>query len=272
MTEDFFRLRACGKGEKSFNCAHRQDGDLTCWGLVYLGDGRGFFDSLPGNGRQDVRSGDAFILVPGIGHSYGPVDGACWSEYWLLFEGSFPDGMRANGTIRPSAPLARCARRFGLDSLFNELLLLYSTGNPACAVRITMLSLSILSLTTAALTTDYDPADGEDECVNDVIEAMRQSIDQPFFDFQQAAVRADYSPAHMRRLFKARTGRPPVPFFNALKIAAAKSALLDTDKSIGRIIVELGFRDEAYFRRIFQRLEGMPPSEYRRRYYLGSKR
>lgn len=259
-----FRVIACGGQGKGHTCANRADGDLQCWGLVYLADGKGFYRTEDA-GRRDVRPGDAFFLLPGQGHSYGSEGDNCWKEKWLLFEGSLMDQLYAGGTVREWNLPARNVRRFGMDNLFSELLSLSAAGYSTSARPVRMAALAIISATATVLTTPIPDAVG-DSPVAAVLEEMRAAVGRPFFDFQQSARQSGCSVTHLRRLFKSYTGQSPVAYFNALKLATARNALLSTGKSIRQIAIDLGFSDEAYFRRVFRRAEGMPASEYRKRF------
>ncbi|WP_050769791.1 helix-turn-helix transcriptional regulator [Paenibacillus sp. oral taxon 786] len=67
---------------------------------------------------------------------------------------------------------------------------------------------------------------------------------------------------YLSRAFKQTTGFTVIEYFNKLKIDKAKELILESDKKIKEIALELGFADEFYFSRIFKRTEGMSPSEY----------
>ncbi|HET7716091.1 MAG TPA: helix-turn-helix domain-containing protein [Bauldia sp.] len=70
------------------------------------------------------------------------------------------------------------------------------------------------------------------------------------------------------RRFKAATGYPPLAYVQALRIEEAKH-MLETDAApvdaIGR---EVGYEDAASFRRLFRRLTGMSPGDYRKRFRI----
>lgn len=266
MTESagVFRVIACGRQVKGQTCAYRTDGELLCWGLVYLCDGKGFFSNDAG-GRMEVRPGDAFLLLPGQGHSYGPEGSGYWSENWILFEGAFAECIYAEGAIREGNLLARNIRRFGIDNLFSELLAMAAAGSLMHAPRMQAAALAIVSAAVAALGV---PAVKGGSPIAAVLEEMGESVGQPVFDFSRSARQAGFTATHLRRLFKVYTGQSPVAYFNALKLASARNDLLNTDKGVKRIAADLGFSDEAYFRRVFRRAEGMPPSEYRKRFCM----
>lgn len=70
------------------------------------------------------------------------------------------------------------------------------------------------------------------------------------------------------RRFKAATGYAPLAYVQALRIEEAKH-LLETDAmpvdAVGR---QVGYEDPASFRRLFRRLSGLTPGDYRRRFRI----
>jgi len=64
-------------------------------------------------------------------------------------------------------------------------------------------------------------------------------------------------------LFKKNTGKTPINYINQVKINHAKDLLLNSDKTIKETAFELGFQDEFYFSRVFKKLEGISPKDFR---------
>jgi len=69
--------------------------------------------------------------------------------------------------------------------------------------------------------------------------------------------------------FKKWCGRSPVEYRNSIRINAARSFLANTDLSISEIAFRCGFEDPYYFSRIFKRISGVSPREYRLRWNKG---
>jgi AraC-like DNA-binding protein len=72
-----------------------------------------------------------------------------------------------------------------------------------------------------------------------------------------------YSSTRFSSLFKKQMGDSPLSFFNRLKIEYACHMLKETDLHINQICFKVGFEDSLYFSRLFSRIMGMSPSEYR---------
>ncbi|MCR8744841.1 PocR ligand-binding domain-containing protein [Romboutsia lituseburensis] len=71
------------------------------------------------------------------------------------------------------------------------------------------------------------------------------------------------SQCYFSKLFKKETGLNFVAYLNEKKVAKAKQILVNTDRPINNIAIDLGFEDCGYFIRIFKKTEGMTPKKYR---------
>ena len=71
-------------------------------------------------------------------------------------------------------------------------------------------------------------------------------------------------PAYFCTLFKKTTGLPPVQYLARYRLQQVRNRLLSTDESISEIAAATGYRGPAYLSRVFHRVEGISPSEFRR--------
>lgn len=68
---------------------------------------------------------------------------------------------------------------------------------------------------------------------------------------------------HFTRIFKAHTGLTFKKHLNRRRIDRAKEILSSEQAGITEACYEAGFNDLSYFDRVFLRLEGMTPSQFR---------
>jgi transcriptional regulator GlxA family with amidase domain len=84
----------------------------------------------------------------------------------------------------------------------------------------------------------------------------------------ELALRSGLAKRTFDRRFKAATGYSPLAYVQALRIEEAKQ-LLETDSApVETIARQVGYEDAASFRRLFRRLAGMTPGDYRRKFRL----
>ncbi|HBT85173.1 MAG TPA: AraC family transcriptional regulator, partial [Porphyromonadaceae bacterium] len=68
---------------------------------------------------------------------------------------------------------------------------------------------------------------------------------------------------HFIRIFKNDMQTTPIKYINQKKIERAQLLLITGDKSIKDIAYDLSFENVYYFNRLFKKIIGMTPSEYR---------
>lgn len=73
------------------------------------------------------------------------------------------------------------------------------------------------------------------------------------------------SASHLRALFRKHTGMPPVQFIHRVKANQARRMLETSDRPITEVARALGYDNLNYFSRVFKKLTGMVPHEYRRK-------
>lgn len=75
------------------------------------------------------------------------------------------------------------------------------------------------------------------------------------------------SPKYFCNLFAELTGVPPVAYVNQRRVLRAKERLLLSSEAVKTIAKEVGFSDPLYFTRVFRKLEGISPQQYRERHH-----
>lgn len=71
---------------------------------------------------------------------------------------------------------------------------------------------------------------------------------------------------YLYRLFKEETGFSVIEYINNCRIGRACSMLTNTSVQIKDIALSVGFSDQLYFSKVFKKLKGITPTEYRKFY------
>jgi transcriptional regulator GlxA family with amidase domain len=85
---------------------------------------------------------------------------------------------------------------------------------------------------------------------------------------EEMAARAGLAPTTFKRRFKAATGSTPIEYVQRVRVDRAKRLLESGAEPVEEVAWAVGYEDPASFRRLFKRLAGLPPGEYRRRFQL----
>ncbi len=103
--------------------------------------------------------------------------------------------------------------------------------------------------------------------VNDLVMQAKEFLDMNFSDsslsLETTAAKIALSPQYLSRIFSSQMGRTFIDYLTDLRINKAKDLLRQTDLSVKEISIKLGYSDPNYFSRIFKRITGRTPSEYR---------
>jgi transcriptional regulator GlxA family with amidase domain len=81
---------------------------------------------------------------------------------------------------------------------------------------------------------------------------------------KQVVAHAGIPERTLKRRFKAATGTTLIEYLQNLRIEAAKQLLEVGQMAVDDISIEVSYEDPSFFRRLFKRLTGLTPSQYRR--------
>ena len=81
---------------------------------------------------------------------------------------------------------------------------------------------------------------------------------------QHAIEHAGIPERTLKRRFKAATGSTLIEYLQNLRIEEAKRLLEAGQMPVDDISIEVSYEDPSFFRRLFKRLTGLTPSQYRR--------
>lgn len=73
------------------------------------------------------------------------------------------------------------------------------------------------------------------------------------------------SPYYLSHIFKQETGSTLLEYLTKVRIEEAKRLLENTSWNTTRISFKVGYSDQSYFCKVFKKLEGLTPSNYRKR-------
>jgi AraC-like DNA-binding protein len=230
--------------------------------LLYCVGGRGWvkFDDR----RFNMHTGHYVFLPKGQSHAYGADNADPWSIYWVHFDGTQSDFF-VNKSIQVRAVGDQVAPAFGHSGLFDEIFQGLSMGfsreNLAYAnICLWHILGSFKYQLQFAGRKDLLYKDSIDRSIHYMKEHLRED-----FDLRALATESGFSVSHFCNVFKKRTSRTPLVYFMQLRIQEACRWLDFTELKVLDVAEKVGFQDPYYFSRIFSKVMGLPPTEYRRR-------
>ena len=104
---------------------------------------------------------------------------------------------------------------------------------------------------------------GDNDIVTTAIHFMKENIEKKL-TLNEVATHVGFSVSYFTVLFNQRTGCAPMAYFNQLKMQLACQLLDFTDMKVNQICYKVGIEDTYYFSRLFSKIMGMSPIEYRK--------
>lgn len=148
--------------------------------------------------------------------------------------------------------------------LFNQLLDL-SRQEPIYSKRIIdyALSLLVMELSQEFIEKKYIKKNDIPSNLDYIMEWIKANYDKEI-TVKEIADEMGYNQNYLSSLFKKSTGVSLVQYINMTRINIAKSMITNRDVSIKEVAYSCGFINEKYFMKVFKKVEGMTPSQYKK--------
>lgn len=231
--------------------------------LIYCIEGRGWLE-VPA-GKFEVNPNE-FLLIPAdMPHKYGADEKNPWTIYWAHFKGE-QSSYFASLLTRQHKQFVNYAlfleeRIRVFDSIYRALEGGYSPDNLVYSSVTFTYFLTSLTFADKVASAQHNLTK---DAVDLSIEYMQNHLDKAL-TLESIASEINLSVSHYSNVFRKKTGYSPVVYFNHLKIQHACQYLQFTTLRINEIATKLGIEDPYYFSRMFTKLMGISPVEYRNR-------
>ncbi len=103
----------------------------------------------------------------------------------------------------------------------------------------------------------------EDAFVKKVIELIKQNSGNPDYSITLLAEAVHLSSSQLHRKVSAVTGKSPIQLLRLQRLHTAKELLANKALNISEVAYQAGFNDPSYFTRVFTKIFGQKPTEYR---------
>jgi AraC-like DNA-binding protein len=231
--------------------------------FIYCIDGKGWVQ-LP-SGVIKINPNEFLIIPADMPHKYGADEESPWSIYWTHFKGIQTPYFAALLTKQFKSFVNYVVfldeRIKLLESIYSSLQGGYSHDN---------LAFSSISFTYFLSSLSFPEKFGsihhklQKDVVDISIEFMQNHL-HVLLTLEELASSVNLSSSHYSNIFRKKTGYSPIVYFNHLKIQHACQYLQFTNLRISEISVKIGIDDQYYFSRMFTKIMGLPPAEYRKR-------
>lgn len=231
--------------------------------LIYCVEGKGKIRLNHMN--HDVQADHYFIIPAGTPHSYHSDSKQPWSIYWIHFTGKKSAAFVRHAGIPISVERSKFSRTNERLGLFNDIFRNLDRGFGLETIEYVnqVLGLLLASFTHLQQFQESRKTD-ENDHVALSINFMLENLDKKL-KLSEIAEAATLSVSHYSKLFQSRTGHSPIDYFIQLKVQKACRLLDNSGWMIADVARESGFEDQFYFSRVFRKVMGLSPAEYRKR-------
>ncbi|MFD2333099.1 helix-turn-helix domain-containing protein [Cohnella sp. GCM10020058] len=229
--------------------------------VIYCAEGAGWIEQ---DGKTEMLTERQLAVIPaGAPHRYGASEEAPWSIYWFHLRGGQVGahlalyGLSGHPIPIPAALETRFAESF--ERCYGLL-----ADKPYSLPAQVHVSLTLGQLL-GAISLSASGSHRHRKREEDLSRAIRFMNDRLHVTvtLPELAMHAGLSKQHLIHLFKQETGFPPIDYYLRLKMQKASQLLSLTGLSVKEIAAAVGFGDPYYFSRMFKKLMGVSPTDYR---------
>ena len=263
LLSEFLTVTAIGQFTKAkHHYCPRSEGIDTAI-LIYCYEGTGFY-CVDGGEYKVVNSGQMIILPPGKPHSYSSTEDNPWSILWIHVKGRYLDSFYRAWPPPEVIPVSSTYDK-RIKEIFNQCFSILSMPYQweefiyLCQLAAALISLipsaskqSIKGLSAAGLK-------GVESAIAYMKSHLRETV-----TMEDIASAAGFSPSHLHYLFRTSSGYAPVEYFLRMKIWAAARDIIFSELPVHSIARAYGIEDPYYFSRLFKKISGLSPAQYRK--------
>ncbi len=226
--------------------------------LIYCTEGKAFLNIQ--NEPYTVEAGNLLLLPAGADHRYTADPDDPWTIHWVHYTGPLAETFNTYMGFNSTTRIRHLGRQPRMLVDFNGLLSVRQTGFRA---RGLIHAASRLRQLLAAVPINANETNREQTNGLETIHSyMRERLSERI-TLEQLADIAGLSPAHFATRYREQTGTSPIQHFLHLKVEQACQYLDTTSLSFADISRQLGYDDAYYFSRLFKKVMGQSPSDYR---------
>lgn len=230
--------------------------------LLYCIEGEGFL--LLEDKKLHLKPNTFAIVPPSKPHHYNSSINNPWSICWIHFTGDHASLLYSR--YKDNNPLEINPIPYDENRLniFFQIISILKDSFSDRHLETAAISLKYF-LSSLVYDSEISPSSYDADTITESIDYMNTHI-KDALKIDHLAKQQHLSVSRYSELFKKKTGFSPIKYFIQLKIQKSCQYLYFTDLSIKEICLLTGFEDPYYFSRMFKKLMGVPPSQYKKFY------
>lgn len=229
--------------------------------LVLSGSGKLVY----GGQTYELNTGDCVFIDCRRPYSHSTQEDL-WELQWCHFYAPYLPGIYDKYRERGGLPVFHPRDPGALQFLLKELFELASSEDYIRDMRINE---KLSSLLTILMEQSWHPETVKVSRKRRELAEIREYLDGHYTErisLDDLAGRFFIDKYYLSKIFKATYGTTVKSYLTARRITRAKQLLRFSDQTMEEISAQIGMQDANYFSRIFRKVEGISPSEYRKQW------
>ena len=241
----------------------RKEG-ISQYVLIYCVEGEGWYEL--NDAHLGISANQCIVLPAFIPHAYGSSQKNPWTIYWIHFKGElagfYAEDFHLPVSIIPGEKSRIYDRISIFEDIFNALEHGYSKTNIYFANSLLYSFLGSIKYL-GVFRESKNRHNSREDIVEKAISFMRENVERKV-SLSELGKYLGYSNSYFITVFKKRTGFSPIDYMIQLKMQVACSLLDFTDMKINQICHKVGITDTYYFTKLFTKMTGKSPTQYRK--------
>ncbi|MFD2329130.1 AraC family transcriptional regulator [Cohnella sp. GCM10020058] len=216
-----------------------------------------------------LSAGQAFLAYPDKIIFYQADETDPWTYSWVGFRGNRVADVLARTRLTPEAPVFPMDMRL-MPNLYE--LLREAEDRPVNRdLRLTSLLLDVLTSLVEQMPVSFEGGSGlgaalpgrkQDAYVHRSLDFLHCHFSEPI-TVEQLASTLGLDRKYLSVIFKEATGLPPQQYLLHYRMERAGELLRKGQYTIGEVARSVGYQDALLFSKMFKKLKGVPPKQYR---------
>lgn len=213
--------------------------------------------------KKTLTSGQALLLPKGTAHKYHANKNKPWTIYWVHLDGHLAEQFTLMLHANENAELIFDVPN--LPEVLSEFEQLLACRHATYQFNNFVLASNILrKLFSYFIAQNQLPLSNESNQINlQIIDGYLEENINKQISLEQMAEVSGLSKFHFAKKFQKQTGVSPVRYFLESKIKHACELIDRTQLTIKEVSSRLGYDDPYYFSRLFKKIMGLSPKQYR---------
>lgn len=187
-----------------------------------------------------------------------------WQLKWVHFDGQSLSAIYNKYVTRGGEPAFTVEQPEKYVNLLDDIFTIASSDD---YIRDMKINEKLSSLLTLIMSKSWNPSKAQSAPKRSELSSIKVWLDNNFsakISLDDLAAQFYIDKYYLSKIFKKKYGITINAYISQKRITAAKQLLRFSDKTIEQISCEIGIADTNYFTRLFRKIEGITPGEYRK--------